>query len=151
MRYKIDGFKDGVRLSAVKCEIFARYFEDSEVNGREDNWEHPAMPCVAEVDNWNEKPQKAWCPVIDLETGRITNWQKGVTAKIHYKSCDENRLTFYDEDGNVFATYFDYVPDLLDPYNEGYGDYVIMTIDEDGFIDKFKPSIEDIADQLNFE
>lgn len=104
-----------------------RRFDDGQVNGEWDDNDNPKMPCVAFDD---------WIPRIDVLTGQILNWEKGVTAKIHYKVCDECRITIMAGE-NVLYDYEDYVPDFLCPDEEGYGDYIIMSIDADGYINNW--------------
>lgn len=135
-------------LATAECQIFARYWEDSELNGVRDDALHPKMPCVAEVDHfYYGKKQLAWCPIIDLDNGRILNWPKGNTAKIHYKSCDENVVVIKDRGGNEVQDYTGYVPNFLDPYHDGFGDYVIMNIDENGYIKDFDNNLDDIFEE----
>ena len=134
-----------IEISLAVCQIFARYWEDSEVNGVEDDAEHPKMPCIENVEDfYYNKLQLAWCPIIDLDKGQICNWPKGTTAKIHYKSCDENVVELLDSNRNTIKEYEGYVPKFLCPKEDGWGDYVIMDIDEDGFIKDFNNNIDDI-------
>ena len=39
-----------VEITLAVCQIFARYWEDSEVNGVEDDAEYPKMPCIENVE-----------------------------------------------------------------------------------------------------
>lgn len=133
-----------VDLAKADCTIFARYWEDSKVNGVEDDAENPQMPCVIIADE--DKQQLAWCPVIDLDNGQIINWQKGVSASIHYKSCNENCINIIDRECNVVKEYEGYVPRFLCK-EKGYADYVIMDIDENGFIQNFDPNLDDIFEE----
>lgn len=135
--------KHDVEITTAECEILARYFEDACVDGVPDDSEHPVMPCVKSLDCYKRKVM-AWCPVINLDEGRITNWTKGVTASIHYKSCDENTVTLFSDEGNPVKVYEGYVPKFLSPKENGYGDYVIMDIDGEGYIKDFKPYLDDM-------
>lgn len=114
------------------AEIGARYWEDTEVDGVEDT-EGALIPC---------RDGDAWKPLIDLETGIIVNWEKGKTAKTHYKSCDSNIFKLLDENKNVIAEIDGYVIDMMCPVGEGYGDYVIMNIDANGKIEDFSTDFE---------
>lgn len=136
-----------VGLAIAECQIFARYWEDSEINGVEDDANNPKMPCVESVEHfyYGEKIL-AWCPIIDLDNGRILNWSRGYVTKIHYKSCDENVVVIKDLNGEVVKHYTGYVPRFLDPYRDGYGDYVIMEIDSNGYIRDFDNCLDDIFD-----
>ena len=117
----------------VKASV--RYWEDSKINGVEDTENGDNMPC---------KQGDLWCPEINIETGIIENWEIGKTANIHYKVSDccgwviqdsNERVIYFQDDG--------YVPDTLCPAERGYGDYIIMNIDENGQIDKWKFNIDD--------
>lgn len=134
-----------IEISFAICQIFARYWEDSEVNGVEDDATNPKMPCVENVEHfYYKKNQLAWCLIIDLDKGQIVNWPKGTTASIHYKSCDENVVELQDSNRNTIKEYDGYVPQFLCPKENGYGDYVIMDIDENGFIQNFNNNLDDI-------
>jgi len=130
-----------VNIVAADCRIYARYWEDSEINGMEDDAENPQMPFICA----NNKGKKYWNPIIMLDTGKIANWPQGVTADIHYKSCDDNEIDLIsDVDAGIVKEYEGYVPEFLCPEEDGYGDYVIMHIDENGYIRNFKPDIDDL-------
>lgn len=124
--------KKQVKVKTLDCFIDARYWEDATVNGVEDTDGH-LIPC---------RLDKTWRPTIELQTGKILNWQQGVTASIHYKVCDAGQYDLLDEDGNVIASHSGYVPKMLCPKENGYGDYIIMDILEDGTIVDFEPNFE---------
>ena len=98
----------------------------------------PAMPCAEQIkdepydciysDHW------VWRPIIDVETGQITNWDKQVDACIHYKVCDGFECIFQDENGLIITQYDGYVPPFMYPKRNGYGDYIILDVDECGYI-----------------
>jgi hypothetical protein len=115
----------------VKVHAHVRYWEDSDVNGEEDDNNNPKMPCVTGI--YDGSGRLFWCPIIDVETGQIINWENGVEASIHYKVCDECGITIVKGIGTLYDDE-DYVPGFLCPKEEGYGDYIIMDIDKDGFI-----------------
>ncbi len=105
-----------------------RYWEDATVNGKEDTY-GTMIPCRKGDD---------WCPVIDIDNGQIINWTLGVTAKVHYKVCDAGVYELRTSD-NILITRKDvYVPTCLSPGGNGYGDYIIMNIDENGVIENWK-------------
>ena len=81
---------------------------------------------------------------IEIETGKILNWRQGVKAEIHYKVCDCCGWELKDENGGVVFDADDgYVPSTLAPKEDGYGDYIIMDIDENGVIADWNFDIED--------
>lgn len=129
--------KKEVELKTLVVKAYVRYYEDAIVNGVEDI-EGDLMPCI-EGD--------VWCPIIDIDSGVITNWTKGVTADVHYKVCDAGCYYLQDVDGNtVLSIENDYVPKMMCPKERGYGDYIIMDIDENGKIANFKQTLDGFVD-----
>ncbi len=128
-----------IDLAIAECWIHARYWEDSDVNGVEDDAENPKMPCIEE-----HLGEKAWHIIINLDNGQIVNWPAGTTAHIHYKSCDENYIDILDREAGIVKEYEGYVPNFLCPNGAGYSDYVKMDIDENGFIQKFNNNLDDV-------
>lgn len=118
--------------TTILVNAYVRYWEDGTVNGVEDNDDCPNMPCAVKGNDGYR-----WMPIIDIETGQIRNWREGTTAEIHYKVCDEFKCKVIDEKGGVHCEikdYDGYVPDFMCPKERGYGDYIIMDIDENGYI-----------------
>lgn len=102
-----------------------RYWEDATINGVDDI-NGNLTPC---------RKGDMWSPHIDIEKGKILNWTEGVEAEIHFKVCDQCSFTITDEENEiVFNQKDDYVPTILCPKERGYGDYIIMDIDADGWI-----------------
>jgi len=118
----------------LNCKLGVRYWEDSEVNGVTDE-KGDLIPC---------REGDYWCPEINVRTGQILNWEYGKEANIHYKVCDDGEYTLLDVRGFEIVSNDSYVPDCLCPREEGYGDYVIMDIDEDGFIVGFVENYDEI-------
>ncbi len=108
-----------LRASCGRC-----YWEDATVDGVEDI-DGTLIPCRI-GDNW--------CPLIDLETGVILNWTQGKTADIHYKVCDEGVYELLTAGMHCVKKIEGYVPDIMCPDENGYGDYVIMKVDASGKI-----------------
>lgn len=134
-----------VEAKFIQVDTCVRYWHDTEVNGDYDidfmatkGKGEPKIPCAVKVkdepeshicsDHWH------WKPLIDIETGQIVNWTKGVTGNVLYKVCDEFACDVLDAERNTVFSYEGYVPDFMCPREEGYGDYIDMEIDEDGFI-----------------
>lgn len=125
-----------VDIKTVIIEAHVRYWEDATINGVVDE-EGTLTPC---------RKGDLWCPEIDIDTGIITNWTKGVTADVHFKVCDAGSYYLKDAEGNiVLKREDDYVPNHLIPGE--YGDYIIMTIDENGKIADWEPFLEDFIDE----
>lgn len=74
-----------------------------------------------------------WQPEIEVETGTILNWPKGMVARIYDKPCDDCNIFVDGENLNDG----EYVPKFLSPGGEGFGDYIIMDIDGNGKINKW--------------
>lgn len=148
--------KKEVDVKYLHCDIDARHLDNGIVNCRKDNEDEPKMPFLFKdsYNNWR------WRPVIDIDEGRIVNWPKGTTAEVFYKSVDDNIIYLLDEYKNpiswfdndekeIFEYYEGYVPEVLDCVGEGYGDYVQMKIDENGYIENFDK--DEVIELINGE
>ena len=129
--------KEEIAVKTLLADMGVRYWEDAKVDGVEDT-HGDLIPCK-EGDRWKIS--------IDLETGQITNWKKGVTAAIHYKVCDDGLYKLLDADGDTIASRDYYVPSMLCPKENGFGDYVIMTVDETGKIEGFEADLSYFEDE----
>lgn len=128
MKVKLKVEKE-VEAKFLKVYAGVRYWDDAEINGETDTEDGDNIPCK-EGDSWN--------PIIDLDKGLIINWEKGKIASLHYKVCDAGTYKLTEENGDIIAEYDGYVPDILCPDGEGYGDYIIMSIDENGYIQNWE-------------
>lgn len=120
----------------LQVEAGVRYWEDATVNGVTDT-EGDLIPCRVGDD---------WCPLIELETGRIINWEIGKTADIHYKVCDDGKYILQDDKKEEIKSVQDYVISDLAIGESGYGDYIIMKVDHIGIIEGWRPTLEDFLD-----
>lgn len=121
----------------LAVEANVRYWEDATVNGVEDE-EGALIPC---------RKGDRWAPVIELETGSILGWPRGTTAQIHYKVCDDGEYWLADSfERRTSKWKGDYVPSrFLCVGDNGYGDYIILTVGENGRIEGWKaPSIDEV-------
>jgi hypothetical protein len=125
-----------VHIKTLHVEAGVRYWEDATVNGVEDE-QGDLIPC---------RDGDYWKPIIDVDSGQIINWTKGVIADIHYKVCDDGQYTLKDADGNIIVIEEGYVPNCMCPKENGYGDYIIIHIDENGFIVDWKADFSDFDD-----
>ena len=140
-----------VNIRYLKVDAKVRYWEDSDVDGTEDvnlyqcqGQGTPRMPFAVKVkdyptsniysDHWR------WQPTIDVEKGCIVNWPIGTTARIHYKVCDEGHYQLLDAEGKCVVDVNSYVPTCIGEW----GDYIVMNIDENGQIDGFHFSQDDV-------
>ena len=139
MKVKIRVEKE-VNFTHLKVKCGARYWEDATVNGVED--ENGDLIPLRDGDYW--------CPIIDLETGIIQDWPKGTVADVHYKCCDDGDYWLVADDGFELKRPGYYVPNILDLTKEGFGDYVILTIDKNGQIANW-PKEHDVDEFLKDE
>lgn len=118
----------------IEINASVRNSSSSILNGSED--EDGKMPLIR---------FQMWNPVIELETGNILNWPEGNTAEINYKVCDSGEYWLLDEQKNRILKWKGYyVPDdILCTKRNGYGDYIIFDIQEDGTIKNWKTPILD--------
>lgn len=118
------------------ADVDVRYWEDAKLNGKD---------CLESGDGFPCKDGDSWKPEINIETGEIENWISGNTASIHFKVCDAGIYKLIDEKGICILTKNSYVPDCMCPNGGGYGDYVIMDIKENGFIQDWRSNIDDFC------
>jgi hypothetical protein len=142
IRLKKEEYYDEVHIQYIYLEASPRYWSDAEINGKEDDELGSRIPC--NISN-------QWCPLINIHTGQIENWNDepqgklNNKAKIHYKVCDDLNVLFLDKRQRFLIERKQcYVPPFLCPKEEGYGDYIIMDIDENGFIKDWNVTQEDI-------
>lgn len=126
-----------VEIKTLKVIASEPYWEDATVNGIEDV-DGDRIPCRVGND---------WCPIIDIDKGIIRNWIKGTTAEIHYKVCDGGVYELKDTDGETVIKKEGYVPTIMCPEGGGYGDCIIMKVNEDGQICNWNPEIDDFFEE----
>ena len=95
MKAKVNIQKE-VDLKTLVVKAKPRYWEDAIIDGEDDTERGLYVPC---------KNGDMWNPHIDIDSGIITNWDKGVKANIHYKVCDECGFELLDNDGNVIISF----------------------------------------------
>lgn len=120
-----------VNIKKLYVKVYPRFIEDASVNGYRDLENNPKMPFVKIDDKTKEY---FWEVNIDIDKGQIIDWPQGTTASIHYKVCDEGFYEIFDEQGEKLGNYEGYVPYIMCPNEPCYGDYIIMDIDKNGFI-----------------
>ena len=118
----------------IKVEAAVRYWEDSEINGVSDEDGKLTPFRVGDL----------WCPLIEIESGKIQNWPIGTTAKFHFKVCDAGAYYLLDENEELVSSIEDdYVPNGLCHGGNGYGDYIIFNVDENGVIENYSNGIDE--------
>lgn len=122
-----------VNVILMLVNAVVRHPEDAyvRINGEwiEEDATNPSMPYLYKVGGMHY-----WRPTIDLDKGRILNWPKDKEAKLCYKVVDEFYCLLHDDKGNCVAEHDDYVPRCMQLDEEGYGDYIYITIDSEGYI-----------------
>lgn len=154
--------KKEVDVRYLKVDANVLYWEDSDIDETPDVDLYeckgngiPRMPFAVKV---KEKPESnlysdhwRWQPTIDVERGCIVDWPRGTTAHVHYKVCDEGIYHLLDAQKNIIVSVESYVPDCIGEY----GDCIVMNIDEDGNIDGFNFTADDVDEiikgDFNFE
>lgn len=123
-----------MKATHLHVEAEVRYWEDATINGTED------------VGGFLVPLRKGdkWCPVIELQTGRVLNWPADVTADIHYKVCDQGEYWLGTDTQRTHKYKHYYVPDeFLCVGDTGYGDYIIFTVLPTGCIQDWQaPTID---------
>ena len=133
-----------VKYLRARCGV--RYWVDGTVNGEEDT-DGSRIPCREGTAADNDHLGGGnWCPLIALDTGKIEGWPEGTVASLHYKVCDDGDYELLDADHNVVKAIEGYVPQIMCPEGDGYGDYVIMEIAGDGSIAKWKAVLDEFED-----
>lgn len=121
-------------IQLIKVFAGVRYWEDASVNN-EDDESGNLIPC---------KDGDLWKPIIEVETGKIINWEIGKEADIHYKVCDQFSCELIDVNNEtIFSLENEYVPKIMCPKESGYGDYIIMDIDKEGYIKNWNPDLSE--------
>lgn len=152
-------FKDFDKIRYVQLEAGVRYWEDADINGVEDvdlyeakEPTAPRMPFAIPTGKTSDiapHGEYVWKILIDIKTGYIVDWPLGTTANVHYKTCDENVITFWNENKEPISERYEcYVPGFLSIDDSGYGDYIILTIEENGHITNFRFNEEDAKETI---
>lgn len=135
-----------VPVAYLRARCGVRYWEDAEVNGTQDT-DGSLIPCREGTAADNDHLGGGnWRPTIDLATGKIEGWPEGTVASIHYKVCDDGDYELLDAERNVVKAIDGYVPNIMCPEGEGFGDYVIMEISAGGTIANWKPDLSEFEE-----
>lgn len=138
MKVKVK-IKREIEVTTLLVDAGVRYWEDGTVNEVEDTY-GVLIPC---------RDGDRWKPIIDIESGIITNWTKGVKAEVHYEIGDDGIYHLANSNGEIMLTKDGYVPDILDSHGESYGDYIILNIDENGKIEDWYNQLQVKAFKIN--
>lgn len=80
---------------------------------------------------------------VELETGKVLGWAEGNRMETWDKVVDQGVYSLCDADFNEVVSYDGYVPNMLDRRGDGYGDYLQFVIDEKGYIQNWKVSLNE--------
>jgi len=81
-----------------------------------------------------------WEATIDIESGKILDWEQGKTLDFYLKVVDMGFYYLLSPDKETVGSILgDYVPDCLP---QEYGDYVDFEINESGFIANWKAAVD---------
>lgn len=129
----------------IYIDVGPRYWEDSSI--KEDDkyvddisYEEqkkgvkPRMPFATFVGDDNEY---RWRLTIDIDNLKILDWPKGVEARVFYKVCDDGSYYLLDKNKECLMEKNCYVPEILSYIENGYGDYIDMYIDKNGYLYEF--------------
>lgn len=70
---------------------------------------------------------------------------------MHYKVCDDGIYSLIGENNSLIHKQNSYVPDFLAIDDDGYGDYIILKIDENGFIQNWDKSNIDFEEFMSMD
>ena len=124
-----------VRFLQVNANV--RYWDDSTINGIKDV-DGDLTPCRS-GDNWS--------PLIDVDAGKIIDWPEDIEASIHFKVCDMGAYMLLEENKDEIVEIDGYVPGIMCPKENGYGDYIIMDIGKDGVIADWDIDLSDFIEE----
>jgi hypothetical protein len=124
-------------ITYIEVSAAVRYWEDAVIKGVNDK-DGTLTPFRRGDD---------WCPVIRLADGVVMDWPAGMEAVFHFKVCDAGEYWLLDENRQRVAKWSGYyVPDkFLCPAGAGYGDYIILQVNAEGGINKWRSGGPDIV------
>lgn len=152
-------------IDKVICDIDVRYYVDcsfSKDNGetwekdfedddKSDEYVRTQLPCMKTVNYikrsiWSNKEtpmeRQDWCPVIDVNEGKVLDWPENFVLSTHFKVCDQGVYVYSNQDESQQIVSCDcdeyYVPNWLDNDGDGYGDYLQIQINGDGTIENWE-------------
>ena len=142
-----------VEVEKIYVKALVRHPEDAYINEGSgwDSWEEEdnilyKMPFLKQEGKYTY-----WKPLIDVNTGNIINWPTGVSAKICYKVVDEFACDLIDDNNSLIFRYDGYVPSFMAIDDNGYGDYIYLTITKDGHIEGWTFDEDDVNNLINSE
>ena len=119
-----------VEACLIDVDAHVRYPEDISFEHKNGFWyecnaDNPECPCIEDHQ---------WRPIININTGKIINWDAPIKCHVFAKVCDEFKCKIKGLNGEDIITYEGYVPSFMAIEDSGYGDYIDMIVEEDGTI-----------------
>lgn len=133
-----------VEACLIDVDAHIRYLEDI-------SFEHDNDWCDCNADD-SECPcieGHQWRPIININTGRIINWDAPIKCHVFANVCDEFKCKIKGLNGEDIITYEGYVPSFMAIEDNGYGDYIDMIVEEDGTIKDWHFSQNHINELIN--
>ncbi len=88
-------------------------------------------PCLREP----KSPHPYWNITVDLDSHKVLEWTDDFgELTLNAKICDQGTYTLLDSNRNEFYTIKGYVPNCFLPEKDGFGDYLSLHINKDGFV-----------------
>ena len=131
-----------VDIKYLQVDLFRFYLEDSTINGKEGNESNTPFYCQ-KYNQYYDEDRPCISFTIDVDEGKILNYPIGTIWNIRYKAVDEGIYTLTDKDYNEISKLDGYVPNVFSIDDAGYGDYIFMTVDENGYIQNWVFHFED--------
>jgi hypothetical protein len=112
-----------------------------------DDFEFPEGESLDDFTQYNELENILEC-LIDIDSGYVVGYTPTISINIFDKCVDEGTYVLYDENMNIIDEYEGYVPNILEVNENGYGDYLNFTINEDGSILNWKQHIDYLGNRI---
>jgi hypothetical protein len=144
--YKKIDKSDDLNLGITTLKMVIDVFDDNV----EDNSDYRALLPFIEKDK--KHGDYMLTLYIDIKRGHIKDWvekTKGQSAHLFEKVVDRGTYSLLTDSGKVIREFTGYVPNDLIPDKNGYGDYVTLNINKEGFITNWyeNPSIDEFFDE----
>lgn len=125
---KIERFiKTEIELTKIRVKFDVGYLKNYSIDGEE----------VNEITEFGDllTDDGCLCLNIDPNNGMVLNYNLNKELIIYSKVRDEGHYTYFRENDTIIRDdVYEYVPDFLAIDDNGYGDYICLTITTDGFI-----------------
>lgn len=138
----------GNDLHEVACYLLMYFPYDEELCSYTSEWNEELYT--------NEYPLVSggmWTGLINLQTRKLLNWKREYgNMFLQAKVRDEGTYFLLDKDQKPFCKLVGYVPNGLIPDEYGFGDYVRLRINDDGFIENWlvNPNFSEFLEDADY-